>query len=162
MDVPGLKTFSQKVRVRVCGLLEENNGILLLKHDQIGKKGYLWSPPGGGVEFGDTSEESLIREFKEETGLKIKVNEFLFTNEYIDSRFHTLELFFSVKRIGGKLALGNDPELPENQQILKQMKFISYNVLNEMDPGTLHNAFSYFDRAEDIFNIRGHINFINI
>lgn len=157
-----IKTFSQKVRVRACGLLEENNSILLLKHNQIGAKGFLWSPPGGGVEFGDNSEETLIREFQEETGLKINISEFLFVNEYIDNRFHAIELFYSVKRVGGVLKLGNDPELAENKQILDDARFITYNDIDAMDRATLHNAFSYFDEPRDIFKIRGHINFINI
>lgn len=157
-----IKTFSQRVRVRVCGLLEEDDSILLLKHNQVGEKGYLWSPPGGGVEFGDNSEETLIREFDEETGLKINIEEFLFVNEYIDDRFHAIELFYSVKRIGGELTLGNDPELAKNRQILVEVKFITYNEIKSMDQKTLHNAFSYFDEPRDIFKIKGHINFINI
>lgn len=143
-------------------MLEENNSILLLKHNQIGAKGFLWSPPGGGVEFGDNSEETLIREFQEETGLKINISEFLFVNEYIDNRFHAIELFYSVKRVGGVLKLGNDPELAENKQILDDARFITYNDIDAMDRATLHNAFSYFDEPRDIFKIRGHINFINI
>ncbi len=157
-----IKTFSRKVRVRACGLLEEDDSILLLKHNQIGEKGYLWSPPGGGVEFGDNSEDTLIREFSEETGLKIRVDDFLFVNEYIDDRFHAVELFFSVKQIGGQLKLGKDPELAKNRQILEDIKFITYNELKNMDVKTLHNAFSYFDEPRDIFKIKGHINFINI
>ena len=157
-----IKTFSQRVRVRACGLLEENDAILLLKHNQIGEKGFLWSPPGGGVEFGDNSEETLIREFHEETGLKINIKEFLFVNEYIDDRFHAIELFYSVNRIGGELILGKDPELAKNKQILEDVRFITYNDLKSMDHKTLHNAFSYFGDPRDIFKIKGHINFINI
>lgn len=33
----------------------------------------LWEFPGGGVEFGDTLEETVIREFKEEFGADIEV-----------------------------------------------------------------------------------------
>jgi len=160
--VSDIKTFNQKVRVRACGLLEEKDSILLLRHNQIGVKGYLWSPPGGGVEFGDNSEETLIREFDEETGLKIKIKEFLFVNEYIDDRFHAIELFYSVSRVGGELKLGNDPELAKNKQILEEIKFITYNDLKEMDHKTLHNAFSYYDEPRDIFKIKGLINFMNI
>ena len=70
-----------KVRVRVCGILHENGKILLLKHESIGPAGYLWSPPGGGVEFGESLVETLEKEFLEETNLSIKVGNYLFTNE---------------------------------------------------------------------------------
>ena len=51
--------FGGKVRVRVGGILIENDQILLLKHEGVGKKEFLWSPPGGGMEFGENAEENL-------------------------------------------------------------------------------------------------------
>lgn len=157
-----MHTFSYKVRVRACGLLEEEDKILLIRHDNVGPLGYLWSPPGGGVEFGVSTETTLIREFKEETGLDIEISNFLFINEYMDQRFHALELFFSVKRLGGELKLGKDPELPENRQIIKELKFISYKDLEHMDKKILHNSFSYFQDPKDVFKIKGYIKFLNI
>ena len=34
------------------------------------KKGY-WTPPGGGIENGESHEEAVIREVKEETNMKV-------------------------------------------------------------------------------------------
>ncbi len=34
------------------------------------KKGY-WTPPGGGIEPGETYEEAVVREVKEETNMKV-------------------------------------------------------------------------------------------
>ncbi|MEK7642197.1 MAG: NUDIX hydrolase [Patescibacteria group bacterium] len=34
------------------------------------KKGY-WTPPGGGIEVGETYEDAVIREVKEETNMKV-------------------------------------------------------------------------------------------
>ena len=34
------------------------------------EKGY-WAPPGGGIELGETYEEAVIREVKEETNMKV-------------------------------------------------------------------------------------------
>ena len=65
--------FSKKVRVRACGILKNEQGILLLKHLGIGPAEFLWAPPGGGVKFGDTLEETVQREFLEETGLTVSV-----------------------------------------------------------------------------------------
>lgn len=85
--------FGGKVRVRVGGILIEDNKILLLKHEGVGKMEYLWSPPGGGMEFGENAEENLKREFLEETGLNIRVDEMLFMNEFINYKIHAIELF---------------------------------------------------------------------
>ncbi|MEM7299302.1 MAG: NUDIX hydrolase, partial [Bacteroidota bacterium] len=116
--------FTNRVRVRVCGLLIQEGKVLLLKHDTIGSSGYLWSPPGGGVEFGESAHETLIKEFKEETNLTIEVGEYLFTNEFIGTKHHAIELFFHVHLVSGDLKLGFDPELPLDKQILTEARFI--------------------------------------
>ena len=81
-------TFGGKVRVRACGILIKEDAVLLLKHEGIGKEGYLWAPPGGGVEFNETIETTLKREFKEECGIEIKVEE-LFVFKRIHRRATT-------------------------------------------------------------------------
>ncbi|MEI6238221.1 MAG: NUDIX hydrolase [bacterium] len=39
-------------------------------------KGY-WAPPGGGIEKGETYEEAVIREVKEETNMKVLAQKFI-------------------------------------------------------------------------------------
>lgn len=39
-------------------------------------KGY-WAPPGGGIESGETFEEAVIREVKEETNMKVLDQKFI-------------------------------------------------------------------------------------
>ena len=63
-------------RVRVAGILIENNKILLIEHLKKNKK--YWLVPGGGVDWGESTAEALIREYKEETNLDITVEIFLF------------------------------------------------------------------------------------
>ena len=41
-----------------------------------------WTFPGGGVEEGETLEQAVIREVKEETGLDVKVVRLLFEEDY--------------------------------------------------------------------------------
>jgi 8-oxo-dGTP diphosphatase len=40
------------------------------------KKG-TWSPPGGGVERGETAEEAVVREVKEETNMRVLHHQFI-------------------------------------------------------------------------------------
>lgn len=40
------------------------------------EKGY-WAPPGGGIELGETYEEAVIREVKEETNMKVLSQKFI-------------------------------------------------------------------------------------
>lgn len=154
-----LSTFGNRLRVRVCGILKRNEKILLLKHNSIGTKGYLWSPPGGGVKFGEDLRSALIREYKEETNLDVVVEEFLFTNEYLQGSLHALEFFFKVKETGGDLSLGSDPELHPEAQMLEELRFFTKEELKSMDSETIHNAFRTVDATGEIEKIRGLITF---
>ncbi len=151
--------FEKKVRVRVCGILKENHGILLINHEGLGPGGHLWSPPGGGVEFGETLHDSLKREFLEETNLEVAVDDYLFTNEHIDDQFHAIELFFKVSRISGHLRLGADPELPATRQLISEVKFFNIEDLNNLPKNTLHRAFHLSYSRDKIDEIRGLITF---
>jgi len=65
--------------VRVAGILIEDDRILLIEHTKNNRK--YWLVPGGGVDWGESAAEALIREFKEETSLDIEVEKFLFISE---------------------------------------------------------------------------------
>ena len=151
--------FGGRLRVRVVGILQKDNKILLLKHEPLGPAKYLWLPPGGGVEFGQSLEETLKKEFLEETNLKIDVGNYLFTNEFIDKNHHAIELFFRVYLVSGELKLGSDPELITEDQILKEARFFNYQELNEIPENAIHNAFITAKTRDKIADLRGLITF---
>lgn len=151
--------YGGKVRVRACGLLFKEDKLLLLKHSSLGPKGYLWAPPGGGVDFGVNARETLRKEFLEETGLEVSVKEFLFINEYRDPNYHAVELFFRVIPTGGVVKLGHDPELPADDQILTELAFISEQEVAQMDPETLHNILREKPDFEDLNKLQGFFEF---
>ncbi len=154
--------YEQKVRVRACGLLEQDGKLLLIKHKNIGSKGYIWLPPGGGVPFGMSAEETVIREMKEEAGLDVSVDQFLFINEFRNSKYHALELFFKVSISGGVPQLGTDPEVPGNEQILTELAFVPFYDIDQLEPEAIHNCFQYSKASENIFDLRGFFTFHNI
>lgn len=57
--------------IRVTGILVEDNKILLVKQKVSDKRN--WSLPGGKLEQGETVEQGIIREMKEETGLDVEI-----------------------------------------------------------------------------------------
>lgn len=154
-----INQYKNKLRVRVCGILIDNHKVLLLKHTGIGKKGYLWSPPGGGVDYKETAEEALVREFKEETNIDVLVSRFLFVNEFIDNDFHAIELFFEVSSLKKEVVLGNDPELSEKDQILSEYGYFDWLELTKMDNDVLHNLFRVVKSADSFSDIDSFISF---
>ena len=110
-------------RVRVAGILIENNKILLIEHLKKNKK--YWLVPGGGVDWGESTAEALIREYKEETNLDITVEKFLFLSETIapDKKKHVINLYFQIKIIKNSIynmKLGDERNLTDLKFITKE------------------------------------------
>lgn len=107
-------------RVRVAGILIEDDKILLIEHKKNDKK--YWLIPGGGVDWGESTSEALVREYKEETNLDIEIEKFLFISEAIapDKEKHVINLYFQIKKLDNcaEMKLGDE----EN---LSNLKFIS-------------------------------------
>lgn len=89
-----------RFNVRVYGILVQD-GKVLVSDESI--KGYLITKfPGGGLEFGEGTIECVIREFKEETGLDIAVEEHFYTTDFfVESAFakqnQVISIYYKVK-----------------------------------------------------------------
>ncbi len=100
-------------RVRVSVIVIEEGKILLVRHEKRGKT--YWVLPGGGVDYGETLEEAVVRELKEETNLDIKVDKLVLVDDFIpeDRHRHVVDLYFTAKVVGGELKLGADSIMRE-------------------------------------------------
>src|ERR1700754_22907 len=127
MDKEVAKIYGHKVRVRVCGLCWKDTTLLMVNHKGITPTDF-WAPPGGGVEFGQSIAETLEKEFREETGLKIKPGNFLFGCEFIEKPIHSVELFYHVDAVGGQLKTGSDPEI----QIIENVQFMTMDAIRKL------------------------------
>lgn len=147
--------FSHKIRIRVCGLLLENDSLLLVQlHSPVINK-LIWTPPGGGLEFGETMDECLKREFAEETGLEIEINHLVHVNEMIYEPFHAVEFYFSVTRTGGSLIEGRDPELTDDEQLLRDIQWKPVKEIARIPlvPQSLINKIHNQDSSEPSGNL---------
>ncbi|MDF9800432.1 8-oxo-dGTP diphosphatase [Catalinimonas alkaloidigena] len=153
------RVYGQKLRVRVVGLCFSGDNLLLVKHKALTKKGYFFSPPGGGMQFGESAEDCLKREFLEETGLEIIVNRFLFTHEFLAPPLHAVELFFSVEMKGGTLKTGYDPEMNEQEQIIEMVDFFSPPEIDEEKGTQMHQIINLSEHPRDLLNMQGYFKF---
>jgi 8-oxo-dGTP diphosphatase len=148
-------TYGNKVRVRACGICIRESDILLVNHAGL-RKGDFWSPPGGGIEFGETAQECIKREFREETGLTVSVGNFLFACDFFQAPLHAIELFFDITHFSGDLIVGHDPENKAGEQFIKNVKFFPLQELEGMDKGSLHGIFKFAPPHSTIKELSGY------
>jgi len=105
---PGYTIPTTRVSVIV---LTEDRKILLVRHRK-GNRLY-WVLPGGRLEYGETFQECAVRELKEETGLDIEIEKFLYLSEAIapDRSRHIVNVYLKGRITGGTMRIGNEPVL---------------------------------------------------
>ena len=87
--------------MRPTGILIEDGRILVVKQEVSEQR--HWSLPGGKLEYGETIEQCLVREVKEETGIDIKVKDMLYvTDRFRHMNNHVVHISFLVERMGKK------------------------------------------------------------
>ncbi len=109
--------------MRAAGIII-NAGNILLIHRFCNKKEYFVCP-GGGVEEGESIEEAVIREIKEETSLNAVIDKKLWEiADNFDGRIHH---FYLLKNIQGIIKLGGieAERNSENNQYLLEWHKIS-------------------------------------
>ena len=82
-----------------------------------------WEFPGGKIEVGESQEEALVREIREELSVDIQVSEFLMTVEHTYPDFHlTMHVFKCVLDLG---------EISLNEHVA--LKWLSIDELDQLD-----------------------------
>jgi 8-oxo-dGTP diphosphatase len=133
---------SSGIRLRVAALSIQNGKVLLVKHRRflsgIDLPDESWILPGGAVQVGETLEEAVRREVREETGLLCEVGDMIFVKELIypyrkesqgAATLHVLSLCFVAEIVGGTLHTGKDPELADDEQLILEAAWLPIEVL---------------------------------
>lgn len=93
----------------VDGVLFEGGSVLLIQRKNPPFQG-SWALPGGFVDYGETTEEAVVREMSEETGLETKICSLLgvYSDPDRDPRGHTVTVVYLVERVKGEVSAGDD------------------------------------------------------
>ena len=110
--------------IRVTGILIEDNKILIVK--QKLSESRTWSLPGGRLERGETLEQGLKRELKEETGLAVQIEELLYLCDVNTSGNTILHITFLVSRTDG------EPTLPTSEYDANPIHDVRFVPIDEL------------------------------
>jgi mutator protein MutT len=84
-----------------AAIIRKNGKVLICQRGAGGSTAFLWEFPGGKLEEGETLEQCLIRECKEELEIDIKVNDVFGKSEYEYADGKIAFTFFSADFTGG-------------------------------------------------------------
>ncbi len=116
---------NNKLTIRVAGIVPVDNGFIFMHRKKVKRnKDYeeYYTFPGGHLENGETLEEGVIREIKEEFGIKVKVIKKLYELE--NNKLNMKEYFFLCEYIEGKFGTGDGEEFFNNPEYKDSGEYI--------------------------------------
>ena len=111
--MPDNRRFPQRPVLGVGALLFDRGRILLVERGKEPLKGY-WSLPGGVLEIGETLEQGVIREVREETGLEVRpvkmleIFERIIRDAWGAPEYHYVLIDYICRVTGGSLRAADD------------------------------------------------------
>jgi ADP-ribose pyrophosphatase YjhB (NUDIX family) len=126
------KTANKRISLAVDAIINYRGKIVLIK-----RKNYPsgWALPGGFVEYGETVEEAVMREAKEETGLTLShLKQFrVYSDPKRDPRFHCVSVVFTAKGRGRIRAQSDAKEIAlfTQKTLPKEMAFDHRAILSD-------------------------------
>ena len=132
------------IRIRVGIAAVQDGRILLVPHYDTDAGPVQWCIPGGQLDPGESLEEAAMREFEEETGLRVVDCQLLDVSEVIlpERPYHSITITFSGTVEGGQIR----PE-PDHRYRDKTPRWLSRE---ELAPLAYHPE-STVEKALDLY-----------
>lgn len=115
-------------RTRVAGLIEMNNGYVLMHRKNVKPTpntnqpyGEYYTFPGGGLEENETLEEGVAREVLEEFGIIVNVKEKLYYRIINEERD---EYLYKCEYVSGEFGKGTGPEFSGDPKYIDRGNYI--------------------------------------
>ncbi len=98
----------QRQRVSAYALIHDSGRLLLCRiSSELPRWAGQWTLPGGGLNFGESPEDAMVREVLEETGLRVEpvsiatIDSLHDTSEH--GEFHGLRIIYHTRVVSGGL-----------------------------------------------------------
>ena len=106
--LPGL---TGRYRQVVAAVLRRDGRVLIARRRKGQRFEGLWEFPGGKIEAGETPEDALERELKEELGIVTRAGAFLCSNRHDYGEFAVELLAYEASYISGEMVLTDHQEV---------------------------------------------------
>jgi 8-oxo-dGTP diphosphatase len=112
-DLTGGRTYPTRPYLAVSAAIFRDGRVLIVRRAQAPAKG-IYTLPGGGVELGETLEQAVIREIREETALDIEPIELVGFRQAIARdaggrvERHFVILPFAARYVAGEVSLNEE------------------------------------------------------
>jgi 8-oxo-dGTP diphosphatase len=111
--MPDSRRYPPRPILGIGALIFDRDKILLVERGKEPLKGY-WSLPGGALETGETLEQGIVREVREETGLEvapvkvIEIVERIMPDAQGAVEYHFVLIDYICRVTGGELCAADD------------------------------------------------------
>lgn len=97
--------------MRAAALITEQGRVAAIERNRDGNVYYLF--PGGKVEAGETSEEAVVREVREELGLEVEVGRLIAEVAFGAN----VQLYYLASVVGGRFGTGEGAEYSDGREL---------------------------------------------
>ena len=144
------REFPESPRLAVGAVVVDRGRVLLVRRGKEPLKGH-WSLPGGALELGESLEEGLVREVREETGLAVEAVELIELLDRIHRegervRYHYVIADYLCRVVGGEVQAGSDADAV---RWVERVEWSSPSAL-KLDPITVRVIEAGWQRAREM------------
>ncbi len=144
------REFPEAPRMAVGAVVVERGRVLVVRRGNPPLMG-LWSLPGGALELGESLEDGLVREVREETGLTVEAVELVELLDRIHRegervRYHYVIADYLCRVAGGELKAASDADAV---RWVERAEWNSHSAL-KLDPVTVRVIEMGWQRAREL------------
>jgi ADP-ribose pyrophosphatase YjhB (NUDIX family) len=129
---------------RYQAIIIQDHHVLLIQHKEHATGHAYWVIPGGGIEEGETEQQCVLREAKEETHLDVQIERLLFDEPAHPDGPYQWRKTYLCKPIGGVAAPGYEPEEEASAMyVIDQIMWLDLRTDREWGQDILRDPFTY-------------------